>query len=325
MNALDTLLDLSIVKSFDQSGFERHRRLFDPGDLQVDLSGKVILVTGANSGLGEATSTTLARLGAEVWLLCRNRKKGEDARTRITELTGNDRIRVAIVDVADQQSIGEFVHGWSTGPVDGLIHNAGVLLDRREVTADGLERTLATHVVGPFALTWALRPHLERSEDARVVTVSSGGMYTQRLELTDLEWKRRPFDGVVAYAQAKRSQVILNQLWAERTRGSGIAFHAMHPGWADTPGVRQSLPRFYRWTRGRLRSPQEGADTIVWLAASRSAAFCNGCFWFDRQRARTHVFPWTRESHAEREALWDFCLSHLSARVRGPFHTYDDQ
>jgi NAD(P)-dependent dehydrogenase (short-subunit alcohol dehydrogenase family) len=97
MNVLDSLLDLSIVRSFDRSGFERHRRLFDPDDLQLDLSGKIFLVTGANSGLGQAASTALARLGA------------------------------AFVDVADQQSIGDFVHGWSSKPVDGLIHNAGVL------------------------------------------------------------------------------------------------------------------------------------------------------------------------------------------------------
>ena len=312
---ISRLLDLTIVRSFDRSGFERHRKGFDPVDLQVDLSGKVFLVTGANSGLGRATAEALARRGAAVWLLCRDRERGEAARSEIVDETRNPATRLAVVDLADRRSIAEGVRNWRSHTVDGLIHNAGVLLDRREETPDGVERTFATHVVGPFLLTWHLLPALARSPDARVITVSSGGMYTQRLDLADIEWKRRPFDGVVAYAQAKRAQVVLNELWAERERGSGIAFHAMHPGWADTPGVRRSLPRFHRWMKNRLRTPEQGADTIVWLAASRKAAFASGSFWFDRAPATTHLLPWTREPDEDRETLWQLCTSHLPASL----------
>lgn len=314
MSFLGRLLDLSIVRSFDRSGFERHGIRFDSTDLQVELSDRVILVTGGNSGLGRAAATALARLGAEVWILCRDRERGQAAQGDIIDSTGNDKIGLALVDLADKRTIEEFVRSWSR-PVDVVIHNAGVLLDRREESPDGIERTFATHVIGPFVLTWLLLPLLGRSSDARVVTVASGGMYTQRLDLKDLDWKRRPFDGVVAYAQAKRAQVVLNELWADRQRGSGIAFHAMHPGWADTPGVRRSLPGFHRWMRGRLRTPEQGADTIVWLAASRQPAFLNGCFWFDRERARTHLLPWTHEAEPDRESLWRLCLEQLPGPV----------
>lgn len=302
------LLDRSIVYSFDRSGFLRHRASFDPRDLEVDLSGRVFLVTGANSGLGLVTASELAARGAGVRMLCRDANRGETARQQIAEGTRNPDIHLELVDLADLESVRNFANAFAGERVDGLVHNAGVLVDERLDTADGIELTLATHVVGPFLLTRLLLPRLRCYEDARVITVSSGGMYTRRLDLTDMQWRRRRFDGVVAYAQAKRAQVVLNELWAERTRGSGIAFHAMHPGWADTPGVRRSLPRFYAWMRQRLRTPEQGADTIVWLAVSRAAGLHNGLFWFDRKPVKTHMVPWTRESEDDRDGLWRCCV-----------------
>src|SRR5206468_1834775 len=104
----------------------------------------------------------------------------------------------------------------------------------------------ATNVVGPFLLTKLLVPALERAREGRIVNVSSGGMYARRLRVDDLEMRSEPFDGVVAYARAKRAQVILTEMWAQRLREPGITVHSMHPGWVDTPGVESSLPRFHR-------------------------------------------------------------------------------
>jgi dehydrogenase/reductase SDR family member 12 len=132
-------------------------------------------------------------------------------------------------------------------------------------------------------------------------------MYTQRLHLDDLQMERGEFDGTVAYARTKRAEVVLTELWAQRLEGSGVVVHAMHPGWADTPGVRSSLPTFYKSTRPLLRTPEQGADTIVWLAAAAEPARSTGGFWHDRRRRPTHRLPWTRESVAEREALWAAC------------------
>ena len=303
----NALLDASILFSFDRSGYRRHARSFAPDDLDVDLAGRVCLVTGANSGIGFETSRALAERGATVWMLCRDRKRGEEALTRIRHTTRSKRVHLALLDVSDPAAARRFARDFASTRVDVLVHNAGVLPSARETAADGHELTLATHVLGPWRLTRALLPRLRASADARVVFVSSGGMYTQRLSLDDCEWRRRPYDGVAAYAQTKRMQVVLAGLLAEELATSGVTVSAMHPGWADTPAVRSSLPRFWSLMRHRLRTPAEGADTVVWLAASPAARARSGLFWFDRQPRATHLLPWTRESGSDRAALRELC------------------
>ncbi len=301
------LLDASIVFSFDRNGFRRHARGFRPEDLDANLSGRICLVTGANAGIGRATALALARRGATVWLLCRSEARGREAEAGLRAESGNPRIRLAVLDVSDLGSVRRFAEHFSEARVDLLVHNAGALLAERELTEEGIERTLATHVVGPFLLTRLLEGKLRAARHARIVFVSSGGMYTQRLSLDDLTWRRRAFDGTVAYAQAKRMQVVLTGLLAERLREDGVVVHAMHPGWAATAGVRTSLPRFWRATRAILRTAEEGADTAIWLAVAAEPARSSGGFWFDRAPAREHLLPFTRETADDRRALWDLC------------------
>jgi NAD(P)-dependent dehydrogenase (short-subunit alcohol dehydrogenase family) len=307
MPLIDALLDGTVVLSFDRSGYARHAARFDPTDLDVDLRGQVVLVTGATSGLGLASAHALARLGASLHLLVRDERKGREAQRAIRAASANRQVRVDVLDVADLASVRAFARRFEPERVDALVHNAGVLPAAREETADGIELTLATHVVGPFLLTALLQPRLERAPSARVVWVSSGGMYTQRLSLDDVRWTRRPYDGVAAYAQTKRAQVALARTWAEHLADTRVTVSAMHPGWADTPGVRGSLPRFFRVMRTRLRTPDEGADTIVWLAASPRAAGRSGLFWFDREPVSPYLLPGTRESADDRRALWELC------------------
>lgn len=309
---LDRLLDTSIFFSFDRSGFLRHAAAFAPGDLAVDLSGRVCLVTGANSGIGFETSVGLAERGATVWMLCRDRDRGKAALRELRRRTGSRRTHLALLDISDPDALRDFLSGFTSARVDVLVHNAGVLPDRRVLSRDGHELTLATHVLGPWRLTQSLLPKLRASTDPRVIFVSSGGMYTQRLSLTDCQWQRRLYDGVAAYAQTKRMQVVLAQLLAENLPGGTVS--AMHPGWADTPAVRSSLPRFHSVMQGRLRSPAEGADTVLWLAASDAARGRSGRFWFDRAVRSPHLLPWTRESNADRTALRAFCEKHTTGR-----------
>jgi NAD(P)-dependent dehydrogenase (short-subunit alcohol dehydrogenase family) len=306
----DRVLDASIFLSFDRSGFRRHAGDFDPADLQVDLSGRRVLVTGANAGLGRAATDALAGLGAEVWLLCRSEERGRRAAEAVRRGTGSGAVRLEIVDVADLASVRAFAGRLGERPVHALVHNAGVLPPERRITDDGLELTWATHVVGPFLLTRLLVPNLRAAGPTgggRVVFVTSGGMYTRRLNLSDLDWRQRSYDGVIAYAESKRAQVVLTELWAERLEGQGVDVNAVHPGWADTPGVRDSLPRFWRLTRNRLRTPRQGADTIVWLVAAERPAGTTGELFFDRRPVPTHLLPWTRESAGDRRELWETC------------------
>jgi len=314
--ALSRVVDPCIVPSFDRTGFRIHSLAFRAADLDVDLSGRRCLVTGANSGIGFETALALADLGAEVVLLCRGRERGEEAVRRIREQTGSLRVSLEELDVSDLASVRAAAERLASGPVDVLVHNAGVLPDERIETQDGLELAFATHVIGPFLLTRLLRARLERSDDGRVIWVSSGGMYTRRLNLADPGWSARGYDGVVAYAETKRAQVVLAELWAEELRSPRVAVNAMHPGWADTPAVKSSLPRFHRVMRSILRTPAEGADTVVWLAACPRASGWTGRFFFDREPRRTHLLPGTRESEADRRALWELCerLAAPSAR-----------
>lgn len=303
MSLLDSVLDASVVFSFDRRGFRRHARRFVAADLQVSLAGKVVVVTGANSGIGFAASRALAALGATVVLACRDEGRGRAALEALrAELPSAD-LRLELLDVSLLADVRRFCERLR-GPVDVLVNNAGVLPDALTRTAEGHELTFATNVLGPHALTAGLMPRLVVAK-GRVVTVASGGLLTQGLELSTLSGEVSRFDGVIAYAQTKRAQVILSELWATRQRE--VTFSTMHPGWADTPAVRSSLPRFYRVMKGRLRSPEEGADTVVWLAAAPRLAGKSGLFWFDREPVSTHPLRFTKESPEDRERLWALC------------------
>jgi NAD(P)-dependent dehydrogenase (short-subunit alcohol dehydrogenase family) len=307
------VLDSTIVLSFDRTGFARHAAHFSADDLDVDLTGRICLITGANSGIGLETTRALARRGATVWMLCRNRERGTAALKDVRGDTGSRHVHLRVLDVSETDSIKRFVAEFPGSRVDVLIHNAGVLPDERVTSSDGIELTFATHVRGPVLLTSMLRTKLAASGNARVIFVSSGGMYTRRLSLEDWQWEKRPYDGVLAYAQTKRMQVVLAEMMAEHYRPDGIAVHAMHPGWADTAAVRTSLPRFWSAMRPLLRSPEQGADTVIWLAASDTAGRSTGRFWFDREPRSTHLLPWTLEAPEERAGLWQLCEEWLVA------------
>ena len=254
------VLDPSIVFSFDRNGYRRHQLFFDPTHLDVDLTHKTAVVTGANSGIGFATAKALAKRGATVWLFCRNLQRGEAARNRLIEDSGNRRIHLKIVDVSDLGVVKDADHYADIESIDILVHNAGVLLSERQTTDDGIEQTLATHLVGPLALTGTLSHKLKKG--SRIIWVSSGGMYAQKLKLSALHQPPEPFDGVTTYAQVKRAMVIASEYLAEALAPKGVDVHCMHPGWAHTPGVQSSIPTFFKVTQAILRTPEEGADTV---------------------------------------------------------------
>lgn len=308
----NAVLDRSIYWSFDRTGFLRHQREFVAGDLDVDLRGTRCLVTGANSGLGLATARGLAHRGATVHMLCRNRERGEAAREdiRSTALAAGRTsvdLRLDLVDMSDLHSVRSFCTSFDA-PVDVLIHNAGLLPDQRRLSPQGLELTVATHVAGPWLMTRLLSRQFRH---ARIITVSSGGMYSKKLDVAKMLSTSGSYDGVAAYAMTKRAQVVLSESWASELPQHG--FHAMHPGWAATSGVQTSLPGFFDRMQGRLRSAAEGADTALWLAVVSAAGgrlqgqLDSGEFWFDRELADTELLPWTKTRESERRKLWAWC------------------
>jgi NAD(P)-dependent dehydrogenase (short-subunit alcohol dehydrogenase family) len=319
---LDRALDFTVVPGYSRLGFSL-RGLRHQDAIAGDLSGRTALVTGGSAGIGEAACEGLLRAGATVHLLGRDEERTHRAVSRIeSRLPGTGaRLVPELCDISDASRVGLFAEEFLARQptLDLLVNNAGVLTQRRERTPAGLERTFATNVLGPFLLTGLLLPSLRAAAPSRVITVSSGGMYSAKLNAHDPQLEGREFDGPTFYAHSKRAEVVLNRLWSERHARDGVAFHAMHPGWADTGGLRSSLPRFRRLMRPLLRNATQGADTIVWLATVPSLEPASGGFWHDRAPRPEHRVPWTRETAAERERLWDFC----ERRVR-PANTRQD-
>jgi NAD(P)-dependent dehydrogenase (short-subunit alcohol dehydrogenase family) len=193
----------------------------------------------------------------------------------------------------------------SYGRLDVLIHNAGAIHATYQASKEGFELTVAGQVVAPFLLTSLLLPALLAAGRSRVITVSSAGMYTQRFDPAILRMPAVGYQGVAAYAKAKRAQVMLSENWAKELAGTGVSFHAMHPGWVDTPGIAVALPGFYRVMRSLLRTPQQGADTIIWLATADPAQLGTGRFWHDRRPRSEYRLPWTRTAQpASTRGFW---------------------
>ena len=313
---LDGLLELSIVGSFSRLGIESRRRLFEwPVPPDGALDGRTVLVTGPTSGLGRAATDALAALGARVVLVGRSPERLAVVRDALVAAHETDRFPTIVADMGSIQSVRAAVtRVLETEPrLDVVVDNAGAIFPERIEGPDGIEGTLATLVVGPFVLVSGLLPLLRRTAGSRVVAVTSGGMYTQRLDLDDLQSTVEPFSGPRAYARAKRAQVALVREWARRLGTRGITVNAMHPGWADTPGLAEALPRFRRLMRPLLRTAAEGADTLVWLAAAPEAGGRSGELFLDRRPRPFDRIPATRLSAGDRRRLWDLVVALTGA------------
>jgi dehydrogenase/reductase SDR family member 12 len=310
---IDDALEIAIVPSFTSIGYAVRRRLFGWTLPAADaLRGRTVLVTGPTSGLGRAATDAIADAGARVILVGRDAPKLASVRDDLFRSHGEDRFRTVVGDMASLGSIAAAVSQIveSEARLDVVIDNAGALFAERHESPDGIETTLATMVVGPFALISGLLPLLRRTAAARVIAVTSGGMYAQRLDLDDLQAEDGPFDGPRVYARAKRAQVCLMREWSRRIPADEVAFSAMHPGWADTPGISAALPGFYGLMGPILRTPAEGADTTVWLATDRdrSNEAVSGRLFLDRRPRPFDRLPTTRVSALDRRRLWDIVV-----------------
>ncbi len=320
-NFLSSLLDTAIVPGFSRIGFLARSRINHWDQVSAyDLTGKVVVITGPTSGLGKECVRILAPTGAQLVLVARNKEKCEDVISSVRSIcTGPEPVCV-VAEMGDLPSVGKAAREIATRfpEVFAIVHNAGALLNSREVSAQGIEQTVASHVLGPHLLTTILLPNLIAAQ-GRVVTVSSGGMYSAELPNIDgkrsLEMRADSYNGSKQYAIAKRAQVTLNEIWATKERA--VHFDAMHPGWADTPGVQESIPAFRRITKPILRSAQQGADTIAWLAAVQPIPGASGSFWSDREVRGIHKIPTTRRSDTAeaRTHLWNWCNQTIAPYV----------
>ena len=243
-------------------------------------------------------------LGGQAHLVVRDEAKGWRAREQLLRDHPDGTVTVWRCDVADLDDVRRFSQEFVAdgSRLHAVVHNAGAMPPRRSESPQGHELTMALHVLGPVAMTEALRPSLD--EGSRVILVTSGGMYAQALRDDDPEYLRGDYSPTTAYARSKRAQVELLPLLQERW--SGVDVHATHPGWADTPGVQESLPRFRRLTAPFLRDSAGGADTTVWLAAVQPAPEAPA-LWHDRRARPTSLLRRTRTSEAQRARIWEWC------------------
>jgi NAD(P)-dependent dehydrogenase (short-subunit alcohol dehydrogenase family) len=276
------------------------------------VKGRVAIVTGASDGIGKEVARGLAARGARVVLACRNAERGEAARADIVATTGNPAVDVRLVDFSRPPSIRAFAAAFAAEhpALHVLVNNAGTWSPQRRTTEEGFELTWATNMLGYFLTTTLLLDLLRRGAPARVVVVASE--LARDLDLDDLAFTRRPYDGVTAYAQSKQANRMFTWALARRLAESGVTANAMHPG-----GVATGIFRKGGGLGGRLvdaasrlfgRSPARGADTAVWLAADAEVEGRSGLFFKDR-RERSCRFRGEREE----ERLWARCAAMTEA------------
>ena len=297
-NLIDTMKDTLIIPgvlNFTKRGHREGKKKW--GALSSYMGGKKVLLTGGSSGLGRATALGLAKLGADLTIVSRNEDKSWNTAFMIEEETGQ-KVHVEKRDLSILEEVKDLSEKLLKGgkPIDVLINNAGALYNERGVTSEGFEKTFALLLLSPFVLTENIFPLLKKTPHSRVINVSSGGMYTQALKLKGLEMRAENYNGSVAYARAKRGLVTLSEVWAKKWSSDFINVNSMHPGWADTPGVAESLPSFYKFMEPHLRTPEEGADTIIWMASAPELNQMSGHFFLDRVPRKTSLLPGTNPS-----------------------------
>jgi dehydrogenase/reductase SDR family member 12 len=286
-------LDRSVVFSFDQTGFRRHAREFGPERVR-DLRDMDCLITGGTRGIGLAAAETLASRGARPVLWSRHVGRGLEASERVQGVFTS-------VDLGDLDAVSKAAWSLGTRPLGAVVLNAGSMPRERLLSPQGFEVMWASQVLGHVLLLRILRHRGLLTSETRVVWVSSGGMYLQRIDLSDLACEAG-YRRHQAYANAKRAQVIASEVLAQRW--PEIPSAAMHPGWVDTEAVRHSMPVFRALTLPILRPPHAGADTIVWLASS-AEPFETGRFWFDRAVVPLHLRSGTQHEPGDVARLMD--------------------
>jgi retinol dehydrogenase 12 len=266
-------------------------------------TAKVALVTGATSGIGQATAVGLAQAGFAVTILVRDTGRGKAARDAILAKAPGAAVELLEGDLASQRSVRRAAATFLArhARLDVLVNCAGVFLPDRQVTEDGVERTLATNYVGGFLLTDLLLPALKAAAPARIVTVAS--RYGRaKVDFDDLNVEKRKWSYLTAVPQSKLAQVLWTQELAGRLQGTGVSANCVHPGLVANTKLLSETGGFFRWMTNRVGgTPEKGADTVIWLATSPEVEGETGSMWAGRKRIKT---PGQGSDPAARERLW---------------------
>lgn len=282
------------------------------------MKDKIVLITGANSGIGKETTRALAKKGATIIMACRNLEKAETVCEMIQEESRNPNIEVMKLDLASLKSIRNFTREFSARyqKLNVLINNAGIFCMKREETEEGFEKTMGVNHLGHFLLTYELLPILEKTSEARIMNVGSDAHFSGDLDLNDLHFKRRKYSGFKAYASSRLATIFFTQELAERVKEKDITVNSLHPGHIDTNmwNIWQPQRRWYhslliRLIKLFLISAEEGAQTSIYLASSEEVKGITGKY-FAKKRLKA-VSKKCSDIKLQKE-LWE-----LSERLTG--------
>jgi NAD(P)-dependent dehydrogenase (short-subunit alcohol dehydrogenase family) len=258
----------------------------------LSMHGRVCLITGATSGIGQATALELARMGAEIVLVCRSRERGFETLSRIEKVAPGRPVELLRADLSSQEEVRKLARDFLAleRPLHVLVNNAGVVQTRYTETVDGIETTLAVNHLAPFLLTQLLLERLRSSAPARIVNVGSAAYRRGRMRFDDLG-HRRGYRMMRVYAQSKLANLLFTQELAARLAASGVTVNCAHPGAVRT-GLGMNNGRVLPWLVRRLvhpllKSPEQGAETVSWLAASPDLEGHSGSYFVDRHRIET--------------------------------------
>jgi len=269
------------------------------------MEDNVTLVTGANAGMGKATATALARQGATVVIVARDRRKGEEAQREIARLTGNDHVDLLIADLSAQESIRQLAQEVRERypRLDVLVNNAGAHVNERILSVDGLEMNLAINHLAAFLLTNLLLDTLTASAPARIVNVASNSM-TKAIRLDDLQ-SEKTFKPFTVYGQAKLAMVLCTYALARRLTGTGVTVNALHPGITATQIIGEVAPPIARPFTGLMKrfllTPEQGAATAIYLATAPAVAGVSGKYFIKGKEAPSVPISY---NEAVQEQMW---------------------
>jgi NAD(P)-dependent dehydrogenase (short-subunit alcohol dehydrogenase family) len=254
------------------------------------MAGRSVLITGATNGIGLVAATQIARQGARVTVVGRDAAKTERVAGELRRAAPEGAVDYLLADLSSLDEVRRLARevGARHERLDVLLNNAGAMFTRRHVTADGYERTFALNHLAPFLLTRELLPWLERSAAARVVNVASGAHQRGTIRFDDLMLERR-YTPWAAYCQSKLANVLFTRELARRLEGTSVTTNSVHPGFVRTGfGKNDGVLTRLAISLGMLvaRSPERGAETLVWLATAPQVAEESGKYWVDRQERR---------------------------------------
>ncbi len=279
-----------------------------------NFAGQTWLVTGGSEGIGGAAARSAVEGGANVICVARDigKLKAFAASVKDPAKVVTEAADFSLLD--DIRLLVERLEKRGTC-IDVLVNNVGIQKRDQVLTREGLETSFATNILGHYLLTRELLKRRMLGDNATVIEVSSGGLYNHAMVVKDLNITGAGYLGVRAYGLAKRAQVMLTRYWREKYAGTGKSFYAMHPGWVDTASVGRSMPRFRAMLKSVLRDHAQGANTIVWLAATRPRQEQVESIWFDRKERGVHIYAHTPVSTATGADVVAGLESHLARRL----------